>query len=160
MPVEPVVIDTGPLILLAKIEALPYIAQLPHTFVVPQAVMDELAAGESLGYQQVDAPWLTVMPTPLSVPALIRVTLGAGEAAVIELAQEQNISVVCLDDLRARRMAQAAGLRPVGVLGLLAKAKRLNIIPAMTPYVERLLDVGAHYAPELVAKILREIDGQ
>jgi predicted nucleic acid-binding protein len=42
------------------------------------------------------------------------------------------------------------------VLGLFRKAKILGIIPALSPYVEHLLNAGAHYSPELVTAILRD----
>ena len=153
-----IVVDTGPLILLAKIEALPIIAQMPHQFVAPQNVMDELDAGIALGYQVVDAPWLQVVDLKTPIPAMIRATLDDGEAAVIQLALEQDIELVCLDDLRGRRLAKAVGLSIVGVLGLLGKAKVLGLIPALRPYTDKLLSVGARYSPELINRMIAEID--
>jgi predicted nucleic acid-binding protein len=154
-----IVIDTGPLILLSKIEALPIVAQLPHRFIAPQNVMDELAAGLALGYQAVEAPWLQVANLKSPIPEMIRVTLDDGEAAVIQLALEQGSGVVCLDDLRGRRLAKAVGLSVVGVLGLLGKAKTLSLIPALRPYVDKLLSVGARYSPEIINRMIAEIDG-
>ncbi|MDR1166984.1 MAG: DUF3368 domain-containing protein [Deltaproteobacteria bacterium] len=121
--------------------------------------MDELVAGLTLGYQAVDAPWLQVGDLKLPVPAIIRATLDDGEAAVIQLALERNISEVCLDDLRGRRLAKAVGLSVVGVLGLLGKAKTLGLIPALRPYADKLLAVGAHYSPELVNHVIAGVDG-
>jgi predicted nucleic acid-binding protein len=153
-----IVIDTGPLILLAKIEALPVAARLPHQFLAPQNVMDELAAGLALGYQAVDAPWLQVVELNSPIPKMIRATLDDGEAAVIQLALEQGIPVVCLDDLRGRRLAKAVGLSAIGVLGLLGKARALGLIPALRPYADKLLSVGARYSPELISRMIAEID--
>ena len=142
-----IVVDTGPLILLAKIEALPVMAQRPHQFIAPQNVMDELAAGLALGYQAVDAPWLQVVDLKAPIPAMIRATLDDGEAAVIQLALELDIELVCLDDLRGRRLAKAVGLSVVGVLGLLGKAKALGLIPALRPYADKLLVSGRSLFP-------------
>lgn len=158
MPDSHIVIDSGPLILLAKIDALPIAAALPYHFIAPQNVIDELDVGVALGYQAVEAPWLTVEQLNAPIPAMIRATLDDGEAAVIQLALERNINIVCLDDLRGRRLAKAVGLSVVGVLGLLAKAKALGIIPALTPYIDKLLAAGAHYSPDLVNKMIAEID--
>ncbi|MDR1298016.1 MAG: DUF3368 domain-containing protein [Deltaproteobacteria bacterium] len=121
--------------------------------------MDELAAGLALGYQAVDAPWLQVADLKSPIPAMIRATLDDGEAAVIQLALEQNIGAVCLGDLRARRLAKAVGLSVVGVLGLLGKAKASGLIPALRPYVEKLLAAGARYSPELVIHMIAAVDG-
>lgn len=153
-----IAIDTGPLILLAKIDALPIVAKLPHQFIAPQNVMDELAAGLALGYQAVDAPWLKVADLKSPIPEMIRATLDDGEAAVIQLALEQGINIVCLDDLRGRRLAKAVGLSVVGVLGLLGRAKTLGLIPALRPYADKLLSVGARYSSELINRMIAEID--
>lgn len=55
--------------------------------------------------------------------AVVLTNLDLGEAAVIQLALEQNIDWVCIDDLKGRRAAHAAGLHFTGSLGLPATAK-------------------------------------
>ena len=159
MKIEPLVIDAGPLILLAKIDALPLLSELPYRYITPQEVMDELAAGVKVGHPTIDFPPLETVRLAMPVPALVRASLDIGEAAVIQLAQEQGLRRVCLDDLQGRRMAKAAGLKVIGVLGLLGKAKRRGLIPALAPYAERLVAVGARYHPDLVARMIREVDG-
>jgi len=156
---EPLVIDTGPLILLAKIDALSLLSELPYRFIAPQEVMDELAAGVAVGHPAVECPDLEVVKLVSPIPPLIRATLDEGEAAVIQLALEQRWKCVCLDELRGRRMAKAVGLEVVGVLGLLGRAKRDGLIPALAPFTERLVAVGARYHPDLLARMIREIDG-
>ena len=90
---------------------------------------------------------------------MISATLDDGEAAVIQLALEWDIPWVCLDDLRGRRLAKAVGLSVVGVLGLLARANNLGLIPALRPYADKLVSVGARYSPELVSHMIAEVDG-
>jgi len=53
MAANRIVIDTGPLILLTKIEAVPMAAKLPYHFSAPQNILDELAAGLALGRQSI-----------------------------------------------------------------------------------------------------------
>ncbi len=155
-----IAIDTGPLILLAKIDFLPTIANLPYQFFAPQEVIDELRAGDELGYQIVDVSWLRVQPLQSPVPEMILATLDTGEAAVIQMALENAIRIVCIDDLRGRRIAKAVGLEVIGVLGLLGKAKCLGLIPAIAPYTEKLLAAGAHYSQELITAIIANIDNE
>jgi len=156
---EPLIIDTGPLILLAKIDALALLSELPYRFIAPQEVMDELAAGVAAGHPAVECPGLQVMKLASPIPPLIRATLDEGEAAVIQLAIEQRWRRVCLDELRGRRMAKAVGLEVVGVLGLLGRAKQNGVIPALAPFTQRLVAVGARYHPDLLARMIREVDG-
>lgn len=155
-----VAIDTGPLILLAKIELLPVVAKLSYQFIAPQEVIEELEAGDELGHQVVEAPWLRIQPLKSPVPEMIRATLDKGEAAVIQMALESGINRVCIDDLRGRRIAKAVGLNVIGVLGLLGKAKRRGLIPAIAPYTEKLIAVGAYYSPVLIAAVIAEADGK
>ncbi|MCD8351395.1 MAG: DUF3368 domain-containing protein [Planctomycetaceae bacterium] len=157
---KPIAIDTGPLILLAKADLLPMVAQLPYRFIAPQEVMDELKTGDDLGYQVVNAPWLDIKPLQSPVPEIIRATLDKGEAAVIQLALETDISHVCIDDLRGRRIAKAVGLEVIGILGLLGKAKRQGLIPAVAPLIDKLIASGAHYSPELTKAIIDDVDGR
>jgi predicted nucleic acid-binding protein len=151
---EPIVINTGPLILLEKAGALELPARLAYQFVCPPAVRLELDAGAAQGHPAIVVPWLSVLALKTPLSALAQATLDQGEAEVIQLALERGIRQVCLDDLRGRRLAAASGLRVTGVLGLLALAKNMGVIPAMKPYCDRLQKGGAWYAPELVKRVL------
>jgi len=68
----------------------------------------------------------------LTAPLNRRVLLefGRGEAAVIQLALEQRVTIVGIDEQKGRRAPRAAGLTVIGTLGLLAKAKVLGIVPS------------------------------
>lgn len=48
---ERIVINTGPLIALARMDALDVPGQLPYEFICPRQVREELDDGASLGYQ-------------------------------------------------------------------------------------------------------------
>jgi uncharacterized protein len=155
--VEHLVINTGPLILLEKAGALDIAGRLPFQMICPPAVRRELDIGVTQGYAEIRPSWLQVMPLKKPLSPLIQAALDWGEAEVIELALENRYPQVCLDDLRGRRLAIAAGLRVVGVLGLLATAKKAGIIGAARPFTERLLRAGAWYSPALVARVLTEL---
>ncbi len=154
MAAEFLVINTGPLILLEKAGALDVMPKLPFQFIAPLAVRAELDAGGAKGFSPVNVPWLSIVPLAAPPSPLALVTLDRGEAEVIQLALERQIRRVCLDDLRGRRIALAAGLQVTGVLGLLALAKNSGIIDAMKPFCDRLLQNGAWYSPALVKSVL------
>ena len=149
-----IVINTGPLITLQRIEAIQTVGQLPFEFVAPEEVRAELDAGVSVGHPQVDPAWLRICQLRDPLSPMVLSALDLGEAAVIQLALEQKVKWVCIDEWRARRVAHSAGLKVVGVLGLLGKAKKQGIIPALRPLVERALQEGIRYHPELVRKVL------
>ena len=111
---ERVVINTGPLVALARMDALEIAGLLPLEFVCPREVQAELQEGARRGHIPVAPQWLRtqVLKRPLS-PATV-VSLDAGEAAVIQMAIEQDIAWVCMDELKGRRAAASAGLKVVG----------------------------------------------
>lgn len=154
---EIIVINTGPLILLDKIEALDLIGRLPCRFICPSAVRAELDAGIHRSRSAIKPDWLSVgsLNSPISLFAELSIDLG--EAEVIQLALENDISWVCLDDLRGRKVAKRLGLYVTGVLGLLAWAKELAIIPYLRPYTERLVAEGGRYSQKLIAETLKDV---
>jgi predicted nucleic acid-binding protein len=65
---ERLVINTGPLIALARMDALDVPGHLPYEFICPSQVRDELDEGASLGYQTIAPAWLTAIALSASPP--------------------------------------------------------------------------------------------
>lgn len=151
---ELLVVNTGPLIALSMADALDVAGKLPFEFICTPQVCDELAQGIVLGLPPIAPDWLRVVALTHPLPALARTTLDPGEAAVIQRALDKNAAWVCIDDWKGRRAALAVGLKVTGTLGLLLKAKSLNLVVAIRPIVDRLLHHGRWYHPELVKRIL------
>lgn len=151
---ERLVVDTGPLIALARAAALDVAGALPFQFVCPPAVRAELDAGTAADQPAIAPAWLMVIDLEREPDPVAVATLDTGESAVIQLALEQGIARVCIDERKGRRMARAVGLQVVGTLGLLLLAKRRGDIDALRPFVERLQAAGVWYHPALVQRIL------
>jgi uncharacterized protein len=151
---EPIVVNTGPLITLERIEALEVVGRLPLGFVCPQEVRDEIDQGSAVGHPEIKPSWLRVerLREPLSPMTLA--SLDRGEAAVIQLALERQIAWVCIDEWKGRRAALAAGLQVTGVLGLLGRAKRLGLLSEIRPLIELARERGIRYHPEIIRQVL------
>ncbi|MBK6533896.1 MAG: DUF3368 domain-containing protein [Deltaproteobacteria bacterium] len=154
---ERIVVNTGPLVALARGEALWVAEKLPIEFLVPQEVRDELDAGVKRGHPAVIAPWVSVLPLTRPMDALAQATLDRGEAAVLQLASELSVETVCLDDWKGRRAALAAGLRVTGSIGLLLRAKASGILPAIRPVIAAISRQGVWYDPELIRQVLASV---
>ena len=150
------VINTGPLILLAKLGALDVAAQLPITYIAPPAVREELDAGAALGYVEVRPSWLDIRELHSPILPLSGIFLGRGEAEVIQLALDLGVRVVCIDDLRGRKAAKASGLDVTGLLGLLGRTKLLGIVPRVKPFADELLRTGGRYSAKVIGEFLLE----
>lgn len=126
---EVLVVNTGPLIALHRMNALDLGQRLPYVFVCPVEVRRELDAGVALGHPDLRPPWLSVRAAEPPMSPLVRAALDAGEAAVIHLALQLGGARACIDDWKGRRAAAALGLPVTGSLGLLARAKTPGLIP-------------------------------
>jgi predicted nucleic acid-binding protein len=141
---ERIVLDTSPLIAFGQMSFFDIAAQMPFEFVCPAEVAAEITAGNAKGYPVHLPPWLVVLPLAAPLSPLALAALDVGEAAVIQLAIEQNIRTVSIDDLKGRRAATAVGLQVVGSLGLLGKAKALGLISQARPFLEQVQGAGMY----------------
>jgi predicted nucleic acid-binding protein len=80
--------------------------------------------------------------------------LGPGELAAMALALENPTHVILLDDLLARRTAQAAGLIVWGTLKVLLEGKAQGLTHKIEPFVSRLDNAGMWLADEIRQRIL------
>lgn len=151
---ERISVNTGPLVALAKADALEVIGQLPFDFICPPAVRRELDEGAKLGHPAVLAPWLAVTPLARPIDPVAVTILDAGEAAVIQLALDEGLRRVCIDERRGRQIARAVGLDVMGSLGLLLRAKSEGLIDELRPYIDRLQAAGIWYDRHLIQRVL------
>ena len=153
--------NTSPLLYLYRIDGMDWLPKLFDEVWTPEAVGNELQAGRSKGY---DVPnpdeysWLSIV-NPRSTPSeWLALDLGAGEIAAMALALENPDRVVLLDDMLARRTAQAAGLPVWGTLKVLLEAKSHGLIDQIEPYVIKLSDSGMWISAEIQQRILKLAD--
>ena len=152
-----IVINTGPLIALMRIQALEIVEQLDLEFLAPEQVRHELEQGTQAGHPLVRTDWLSFHRLEAPLTPMVLSVLDIGEAAVIQLAMERSILRVAIDELKGRRMALAVGLKVNGVLGLLGKAKQQGIITEVKPYLDRAVQAGIRYHPDLIHRFLTGI---
>ena len=154
---ERIVINTGPLISLARIGCLEILPGLPYEFVCPEQVRRELDEGETAGHPRVVPEGVEVVSLARPISRVSLAALDPGEAAVIQLATELSIPLVAIDEWKGRRAALAAGLSVTGSLGLLAKAKLLGLLTSLKPLLTKAVAEGIRYHPELVRRVLEAV---
>ena len=83
--------------------------------------------------------------------------LDQGEAAAIALALELGISKILMDERDGRARAKALGPQPVGILGVLLRAKRDGRLDSVKDAMQTLRrEAGFFIADDLFAAILTE----
>ena len=78
----------------------------------------------------------------------------AGELAAMALALENPSRVVLLDDLLARRTAQAAGLTVWGTLRVVLEAKSHGLVAEIAPLLDRLSTGGLWMSDDIRRRVL------
>ncbi|MBV5327470.1 MAG: DUF3368 domain-containing protein [Chlorobium sp.] len=66
-------------------------------------------------------------------------------------------SLVIMDEKIGRNMAEYLGLKVVGTLGILVKAKRLGIISSFRQEVATMIESGIRYSPQLVDTLCSQL---
>jgi predicted nucleic acid-binding protein len=143
-----VISDTSPIRCLAHLGHLDLLPALFAETLVPEAVVRELEnptarlpplAGVYLPFVHVRSP-----VDRSKVREFLR-TLQEGESEALALALEVGASSILVDDAAAKAEAKRVGLVPVGVIGLLLRAKQRSMIPVVLPLVDRLRDEIGFY---------------
>ena len=149
--------NTSPMLYLYRISVLEWLPQLCDDIWIPQAVVDELQQGQIKGYD-VPTPgayaWLHVVEPRVVPSQWLSLDLGPGELAVLAIALEHPQRVVLLDDSRARRIAQAAGLTVWGTLRILLEAKSQGLTEQVAPHVNQLRHFGMWMSEAIRQRIL------
>ncbi|HFC08602.1 MAG TPA: DUF3368 domain-containing protein [Chloroflexi bacterium] len=150
--------NTSPLLYLYRIGVIEWLGALFEEVWVPDAVIAELEEGRRRGY---DVPrlggysWVKRV-NPEHLPAeWFALDLGKGELAAMALGLANPERVILLDDLLARRVAEAAGLQVWGTLRVLLEGKKAGLAPLLAPYVDRLAEAGMWLSADIRQRILR-----
>lgn len=155
-----IVINTAPLIsLIAALGDLTVLQSLYNQVLVPYEVCQEILAGGTSGFGVTEfeaANWLQKWQTPVNISPLLRNTLDLGEAAVIQLAINQNIQTVCIDETAGRRVARLSSLSVTGTIGILLRAKREGYPVSLQQSVERMLTRGIRLSATVITFALEQ----
>lgn len=144
------VFNASPVIVLAKASLLDRLLPLGDHVCIPEAVAREISHGKDPADPA--RCWVArqsslIHPAAAISPFLMAWDLGAGESAVISLTEAMPGAVAVLDDLAARRCAQAIGLKIIGTLGLVLMAKRAGLIPSASQALDAVVAAGLFISP-------------
>lgn len=156
-----VVSNTTPLIGLASIQRFDLLKQLFGEVYIPQAVYDEaVVKGHEEGGAKNEvsaATWIKVVRVKdrLAVEVLLD-EMDWGEAEAIVLAREIGADWVLMDEKKGRRKLSQMGINKIGTLGILLKAKRVGLLSALRPEIEKLRQVGFSLSQDVIDAVLQQ----
>lgn len=155
------VVNASPLISLAKIGRLDLLHGAECDLLIPAAVGEEILAGP-VGDPALVALTARALPDPTPVASRVEVVewgLGAGETAVLSLALERRATAV-IDDREARAAARSLGVRLIGTLGVVIRARREGRIPSVASVFADLQRVGFRLDDALLRQALQQFTGE
>lgn len=154
------IVDTSPLIFLAKLDRLELLNRYADQVLAPPAVLREIGEYHDAANQKIEdarRSWLGVRAVEdRRVVDVLRADLDAGESEVIALTLEMQAERAILDDLDARRLARRVGVTPFGTLGLLLAAKLRGDLQSLRAEMDRLRQAGFRVSPTLAQTLLEE----
>jgi uncharacterized protein len=156
-----IISNITPLINFAEIGRMEVLEVLFGTFVIPPAVLSELAAKALLFPQAARVPSrpfvkFTAPEDQLLVKSLTT-RVHPGEAECLALAMKNPGSLLLLDDLGAREIAASHGLLYTGTLGGSVKAKKRGLIPEIAPSIQELKTKARFWISDhLEERVLRD----
>jgi uncharacterized protein len=159
----PVVSNTSPILNLAIIGQLDLLRQQFGEVLIPPMVLQDLKVDAELpGVEPIRLAlqnhWLRVFElSNTDIARALRRDLDNGEAEAIALALQLKLMTVLIDEHDGRAAARAMGLVPVGVLGILLRAKHTGNLDSVVTAMRALQDqAGFFINPDLFASLARE----
>jgi len=157
-----IISNATPLIAFARIDQLSLLQKVVGELVIPLAVAQEITAYQPSQRGSLDLdklPWIQVRSLRSDQQVrLLLPTLDQGEAEVIALALEVNADRVLMDELTGRKVAESLNLRIVGSVGILIRAKQLEYIPAIQPYLQQMRQAGIYFSDRFINAVLRQVN--
>lgn len=150
-------VNASPLIFLSRAGLLDLLQLAAPEVVVPMQVAEEIGrrGPQDLTAQAIESTsWLRAVEIAAIPQAILAWDLGAGESAVLTWCFGNERREAIIDDLAARRCANALGIRVRGTLGLVLLAKKQGRIQSAQTVVGRLRQSGMYLSNGVVARAL------
>jgi uncharacterized protein len=149
--------NTTPLLAFAAIERFDILQAVHRQIHVVESVWKECQSGLPIVVPDVTKlDWVCLVDGPREADGRF-LALDAGERDTISEALRDKGDLVLMDERLGRNLAEYYGLRVVGTLGTLLKAKKMGILPEFLPIVRALQEHGFWYAENLVRRLANDV---
>ncbi|MBI5877876.1 MAG: DUF3368 domain-containing protein [Chloroflexi bacterium] len=156
------VVNSSPLIALARIGQTRLLGQLARKAIIPRAVAREIEAGatDDPARLALAAGELEIVESPPLEPELIAWDLGAGETAVLALALQDQRWTAIIDDAQARRCARSLSVPVKGTLAVIILAKQRGFITSAAALLRELRRAGFRLDDRTIRQALAHTTGE
>ena len=135
-----IVSDTSPITSLIQINQLDLIHKVFGNVVIPESVYVELCRVPNQKDVLDIQTWIFIQKaSDQQKVAELEIDLDAGEAEAITLALEIKADFLIIDEWKGREKAEELGIKIIGVLGLLLRAKKDGSITHVKALMDELI---------------------
>ncbi|KAI9135503.1 DUF3368 domain-containing protein [Acaryochloris sp. CCMEE 5410] len=158
MPIERVVVDASPLIILFKGQLEQLLPKLFNEIIVPAAVWEEVTdSKEDIAARALPTTsWVKRLELSEISGEIFAWGLGAGESEVLSYAFNHHQYWAIVDDKAARRCAKTLRIRTLGTGGLLVLAKRRGVIPSIIPALKAIECAGLWLSQDVIKLLMQQ----
>ena len=152
-----VIVNSTPLIILSKINALEILNNLYGEIIIPQAVFEEVTNKNDVAKEKIlNSEWIKILEVQdKSDRKIYQSKLHDGEVEVMMLAKENSADLLIIDDNAAKKTAKFLGFTVTGTLGVVLKAKSEKIISEVKPVLEKMQRENFYISEEIKNLILK-----
>ncbi|MGF7137797.1 DUF3368 domain-containing protein [Roseimarinus sediminis] len=144
-----IISDTSCLIILSKINEFELLKKSANRILVTNTIAKE--------FKHPLPEWIKVRePAGRHYQKILELDVHAGEASAIALSLEIDNSILLIDDLKARKIAEKLSLKFSGTLGLILNAKQKGIIRSIKPILDIIKTTNFRFDHKLLDSILEE----
>lgn len=144
-----IILDTSCLIILGKIGELELLKGIGKEVYVTPIVHEE--------YGKILPNWiLTALPKDKRYQQILEMDLDRGEASAIALSMDMLNSVLILDELRGRKIADRLSLKYSGTFGVILRAKQIGLIESVKPVLNKVRSTNFRFSEKLFETIIYE----
>jgi len=144
-----IISDTSCLIALQNIGLLNFLKYLYKEILITQEVKDEFG---------LDLPdWIIVVEVKnIDKKSEIEQKLDKGEASSIALALEIKDSILIIDEIKGRKIAQSLKIEIIGTIGILLLADKRGLIKDVLSIILKLVNKGFRLSDNLIDKLIEK----
>jgi len=159
-----VVSDASPVSSLFVIGKLGLLHELFGNTILPSSVLFELSKLTDFGYDISpisQSKWIIVKSAEdIVAVSELSLQLDPGESEAIVLAMELKADFMLIDERRGWKIANSLGIKTVGVLGVLLKAKSEGLIPEIFSILNDLEKLAGFWMSEVLRKEVLLLAGE
>lgn len=160
-----IISDSSPIICFIKINRLGILQQLFGQVFVPPIVYQEIQQIKGLGYsvdEFLQAKWITVKsPANHQLFEDLSKKIDQAEAQAIALANEFTVDFLLIDERRGTAIAREMGIKTIGVIGVIIRAKEKNLVTSGKTILDELREKPKFWISQdvyqLALKMLNEL---